>query len=303
MKMSSLFRFTSLVSGFWAVTLLSSMAAELPVVRLWPNGAPEKAGVEVGAEMVLPPQNGKGVLRVTNVADPTITVYRPEKPNGTAVIVCPGGGYQFLAIDHEGDQVCKWLNSLGVTGVLLKYRVPVRDKTPGFEPLQDMQRAVGVVRRHAAQWGIDPTRVGVLGFSAGGHLALMGSLYPNDRTYTADPTLDVEDATPNFVIPIYPGSLVDPSGPGTLLPSIRVTKKAPPMCLIHAHDDKGGSSSLGSALLYAEYHKLGLSAELHIFVQGGHGFGMRPNGKPVNEWPRRVAEWMGSLGLLQPSAP
>lgn len=293
----------ALVAGFWAVAPLHSMAADLPVVRLWPNGAPEKAGVEVGAETVLPPRNEKSVVRVTNVTDPTIAIYRPEKPNGTAVIVCPGGGYEFLAIDHEGVQVCEWLKSLGVTGVLLKYRVPVREKTPGFEPLQDIQRAVGVVRRHSAQWGIDPTRVGVLGFSAGGHLAIMCSLYPNQRTYAVDPGLDVEDPTPNFVIPIYPGSVVDKSDTATLLPSIQVTQKAPPICLIHAHDDKGGASASGSALLYLEYHKLGLSAELHIFAQGGHGFGMRPNGKPVNDWPRRVGEWMGSLGLLEPATP
>ena len=278
----------------------SSRAAEPIVVKLWPEGAPEKQGVVIEAEKRIEPKGERDVLRVTNVSEPTLSVFAPEKPNGTAVIVCPGGGYGILAIEHEGTKVCEWLNSLGVTGILLKYRVPVREKTPGFEPLQDAQRAVGIVRHHAVEWGINPQRIGILGFSAGGHLAVMTALSPNDRTYRQDPALDVDDATPNFLIPIYPAYLVGAEDNYTLLPTIKVTPKSPALCVIHAHDDKGRTSAAASALLYLEYKKLGLPAELHIFQSGGHGFGMLEGDSPVSRWPQRVGEWLGATGLLTP---
>jgi acetyl esterase/lipase len=292
--------------------LLLSLLAALPlhaseplVVKLWPTGAPEKPGVTIEAEKRMEPKNEKDVLRVTNVTEPTLTVYRPAPPitpNGTAVLVCPGGGYGILAIEHEGTQVCDWLNSLGVTAVLLKYRVPVRDKTPGYEPLQDAQRAIGIVRQNALQWGINPKRVGILGFSAGGHLSVMAALHANERTYPNDPELDVADATPDFLIPIYPAYLVGKDDTFTLLPSVKVTPAAPPVCLVHAHDDNGVTSASASALLYMEYKKLKLPAELHIFSSGGHGFGMRKSEKPVSQWPQRVGEWMRTMGLLDPAS-
>ena len=291
--------------------LLLSLLAALPlraseplVVKLWPSGAPEKPGVAIEAEKRIEPKSEKDVLRVTNVTEPTLTVYRPAPPitpNGTAVLVCPGGGYGILAIEHEGTQVCDWLNSLGVTAVLLKYRVPVRDKTPGYEPLQDAQRAIGIVRQNALHWGINPKRVGILGFSAGGHLSVMASLHANERTYPTDPALDVADATPNFLIPIYPAYLVGRDDTFTLLPSIQVTPASPPICLVHAHDDNGVTSASASALLYVEYKKLNRPAELHIFSSGGHGFGMRQSEKPVAQWPQRVGEWMRTMGLLNPA--
>jgi acetyl esterase/lipase len=294
-----------------AIFLLFALLATHPlqsseplVVKLWPAGAPEKPGVAIEAEKRIEPKNEKDVLRVTNVTEPTLTVYRPAPPltpNGTAVLVCPGGGYGILALEHEGTQVCDWLNSLGVTAVLLKYRVPVRDKTPGYEPLQDAQRAIGILRQNALQWGINPKRIGILGFSAGGHLSVMAALHANERTYRTDPALDVADATPNFLIPIYPAYLVGREDTFALLPSIQVTPASPPICLVHAHDDNGATSASASALLYMEYKKLGLPAELHIFSSGGHGFGMRKGEKPVAQWPKRVGEWMRTMGLLDPS--
>jgi acetyl esterase/lipase len=240
------------------------------------------------------------VKRVTNVTEPTLTVYRPEKPNGTAVIVAPGGGYSILAIEHEGTQVCEYLNTLGVTCALLKYRVPARDKAnPSKEPLQDAQRAIGLMRHHAAEWGIKPDRVGILGFSAGGHLAVMATLHPNDRTYPVDPALDVADATPNFSVPVYPAYLVaSKEDTFHLRPEITVTEKSPPMCLVHAHDDKGITSPSGSALLYLEYKKLNLPAELHVYAKGGHGFGMRKSGLPTADWLVHVGEWMKTMGWI-----
>lgn len=271
-------------------------AAEPVVVKLWPNGGPEPAGVDIGAERTIPPKNDQDVLRVTDVTDPTISVYRPEKPNGTAVVVAPGGGYGILAIEHEGTQVCEWLNSLGVTGVLLKYRVPDRKGTKQGEiPLQDAQRAMGIVRHRAAEWGIRPDRIGILGFSAGGHLCVMTTLHANERTYQRDPALEAEDATPNFSIPVYPAYLTEKDG-FTLKPEFIPGEKAPPVCFIHAHDDR--ITPAGSALMYLEYKKKNLPAELHIYVKGGHGYGMKKTGQPVSGWPARVGEWMKSSGWL-----
>ena len=277
-------------------------AAEPLTLKLWPKGAPEPAGFKIEAEKEIPKKSDAEVKRVTNVSEPTITIFRAEKPNGTAVIVAPGGGYSILAIEHEGTQVCEYLNTIGVTCALLKYRIPARDKSdPSREPLQDAQRAIGLMRHHASEWGVKPDRVGILGFSAGGHLTVMATLHANDRTYTTDAALDVEDATPNFAVPVYPAYLVASSDDTFhLRPEIKVTEKSPPMCLVHAGDDKGVTSASGSALLYLEYKKLNLPAELHIYAKGGHGFGMRKSGLPTAEWLVRVGEWLGSMGWLKP---
>jgi acetyl esterase/lipase len=276
-------------------------AAEPITLKLWPSGAPEPAGFKLEPETEVPKKNDADVKRVTNVSEPTITVYRPEKPNGTAVIVAPGGGYHILAIEHEGTQVCDYLNTLGVTCVLLKYRVPARSQDdPSKEPLQDAQRAIGLVRHHAAEWGLRADRIGILGFSAGGHLTVMAALHANDRTYPTDPALDVDDATPNFAVPVYPAYLVTKDDTFHLKPEIKVTEKSPPICLVHAGDDKGVTSPSASVLLYLEYKKLNLPAELHIYVKGGHGFGMRKSGLPTADWLVRVGEWMGSMGWLAP---
>lgn len=278
----------------------TAAAADPVIVRLWPQGAPEKPGVTVGPEQEIRREKDDGIKRLTNVSEPTLTVFRPEHPNGTAVLVCPGGGYSILAIEHEGSQVCERLAKLGVTPVLLKYRVPRRDPAdPGREPLQDAQRAMGILRQRAAEFGIRPDRIGILGFSAGGHLAVMTALHANERTYAADPALDAADATPDFAIPVYPAYLVGKERTFELLPEVAVTAKAPPMCLIHAHDDKGVTSASASALLYLEYKKLGLPCELHIYGSGGHGFGMKPGGLPVQSWFERVADWMRAMRWLE----
>ncbi len=281
-----------------ALGLVCAHAAEPTVIKLWPGGAPEQPGFKIEPEKS---ETGAkdGITRVSQVSEPTLTVYRADKPNGTAVLVCPGGGYNILAIEHEGTQVCEYLNSIGVTGLLLKYRVPRRDATaPHAAPLQDAQRAMGIARHHAAEWGIKPDRIGVLGFSAGGNLTVMLALHPNERTYTQDPALDVEDARPNFAVPVYPAYLVtDDKNPTTLKPEIVVTKDAPPMFFAHANDDK--ISSAGDALLYLELKKLGIPAELHVYAKGGHGFGMKKVGNPANDWYLRCGEWMKSMGWLE----
>jgi acetyl esterase/lipase len=273
----------------------ASLSAEPVTIKLWPDGAPEKADFKPQPEESV--DKGDGILRTSHVSDPTITVHRAEKPNGTAVVVCPGGGYNILAIEHEGTKVCDWLNGLGVTGVLLKYRVPRRDnEQPHAAPLQDAQRAMGIVRKRAAEWGIQPDRIGILGFSAGGNLAVMTALHPNERTYTEDPNLDT-DAKPNFMIPVYPAYLLtDDKNPTTLRPEITITKDSPPACFIHAADDR--ISATADALMYVQYAKLGIPAEVHIFAKGGHGFGMKPGTLAVSRWPQQVEGWMRSMGYL-----
>lgn len=285
--------------GFAATFMVASLQAAEPfVVKLWPQGAPEPAGFMPGPQHVVPKRDG-AQTRLMNVAEPTITVYQPLRPNGTAVLVAPGGAYSFLAIEHEGTQVCERLTPQGVTCVLLRYRVPARNPDdPGREALQDAQRAMGWVRLRAADWNVLPDRIGFLGFSAGGHLAIGMALHANQRTYPVDRSLDVEDATPNFVIPVYPAYLVDKDAGFRLRPDLKVTHKSPPMCLVHADDDTGPSSSAGSALLYLEYKKLNRSVEMHIYAKGGHGFGLKPGELPATDWMVRVTDWMRSMGWL-----
>lgn len=272
-----------------------SFAAEPLTLKLWPEGVPEKPDFKAEPEQDI--KKDDGIRRVSHVSDPTITVYKAAQPNGTAVLVCPGGGYNILAIEHEGTQVCDYLNSVGVTGVVLKYRVPRRDPVKPYEaPLQDAQRAMGLIRKHAAEWGIKPDRIGVLGFSAGGNLSVMTALHPNERTYKADPAIDL-DARPNFVVPIYPAYLIEEKNDFVLRPEVTVTKDAPPVFLVHAGDDRISSSA--SALLYLEYKKLGIPAEVHLYASGGHGFGMKKNAKPVNDWHLRLGEWLQAEGWLK----
>lgn len=282
------------VSSLLLATACLSQAAEPVTIKLWPKGAPEKPGFKIEPEGYITKEKDDGVKRLGNVSDPTLTVYPVEKPNGTAVIVAPGGGYGILAIEHEGTQVCDYLRTLGVTPVLLKYRVPRRDnEDPSRAPLQDAQRAIGILRHRAAEFGIHPDRIGILGFSAGGHLSIMTALHANERTYEQDSALDVEDATPNFVVPVYPAYLVEKTNEFQLVPEIKVTAKSPQMCLVHAHDDP--HSAAGSALLYLECKKNKLPCEIHIYSTGGHGFGMKKSGLPVNDWLVRVGEWLGTL--------
>ncbi len=282
---------------FLLMLAAGTSAAETTTFKLWPSGAPDPAGYESKPEEEIKREKDDGIRRVTNVSEPTLTFYPSSASDGTTVLVCPGGGYSILALEHEGTAVCEFLNLQGYNAALLKYRVPRRDPAnPSREPLQDAQRAMSLLRLRAGELGIKPDRIGILGFSAGGHLAVMTALHANERTYKQDAALDAPDATPNFCIPVYPAYLVGKDDTFTLLPEVKVTPKSPPMCLIHAHDDKGVTSASASALLYLEYKKLGLPCELHIYTQGGHGFGMKPKDMPVEDWPFRVVEWMQAMG-------
>ena len=279
---------------FFCITILlglsSRLTAEPVVLDLWPDGVPASGQKDDPSEEVRTKTNG--ILRITNVNSPHITVYRPDSPNGAAVLVCPGGGYKILAYEHEGTDVCEFLTQHGVTAILLKYRVPASRDVP----LQDAQRALGLIHHHAEAWGVDPDRIGMLGFSAGGHLTVMACLHGSERTYSMDKKFDIEDPTPSFAIPVYPAYLVERGTEGPLLSDITVKNTSPPLCLVHAADDPWTAS--GSFLLAVECKKHGVPCEVHVFAKGGHGFGMKEKNLPVDAWPHRVIEWMDSMGYL-----
>ena len=286
--------------------LTSLTAAEPATIPLWPGHAP-------GETVVLPPEtattqangnpSGRPIVIVSNVSSPTITVYKPDpaKSTGATVLVCPGGGYNILAWDLEGTEVCTWLNSIGVTGVLLKYRVGRRE---GLEkhtaPLQDAQRALGIVRSRAAEFGLDPTRIGVLGFSAGGHLAAALSNNHSSRLYPAIDAADQADCQPNFCILIYPAYLTAPEKDELLAPELPVSAaNSPPTFIVTTEDDP---LSVDSAFAYYRaLKKAHVPAELHAFPTGGHGYGLRRTTAAVTTWPDRVADWLAASGWLTPA--
>ncbi len=283
-----------LLLGFGLFFALSA-EPEAPIL-LWEGEAPGEKG-DVPAEQV---EKGKdGIERTSNVTVPSIVVYpAPEETrNGAAVLVCPGGGYNILASEHEGSAVCEWLNANGVTGVLLKYRVPRREGLAKHEaPLQDAQRAMGMLRTRAEEWGIDPKRIGVLGFSAGGHLAAMTLSNP-ERTYPVDEKHDAVSCRPDFGILIYPAYLLDEKDPDKLAPELAFNKESQPVFLAVASDDSWASSS---ARLYLELQRLKVPVEMHAFAKGGHGFGiLKQKDLPVGSWPELAAGWMKGAGLLE----
>lgn len=283
--------------------IAAAAAADAPI-PLWPKGAPgEKGDIGPEADTTKPDGAlvaGRRVIRLGNVSEPTLTVYRPpkEKANGAAVVVFPGGGYNILAMDLEGTEVCEWLNSIGVTGVLVKYRVPARKGLPRYTaPLQDAQRAVGLVRHRAAAWGIDPKRIGVLGFSAGGHLAAAASNNFEKRTYEAQDEADTASCRPDFSVLIYPAYLTVRDEGDRLAPEVTVTAKTPPTILIQAADD--GVRVENSLFYYLALKNVKAPAEMHLYPSGGHGYGLRRTEQLVTTWPARVEDWMRAMGFLR----
>jgi acetyl esterase/lipase len=266
-------------------------------VKLWPGKAPGETK-DIGAEKYLEAKTPNDVKRLTNVSEPTVTIYSPpkDKANGTAVVVAPGGGYSILAIEHEGTEVCEWLNRLGVTAVLLKYRVPKRDaQSPeNLAMVQDAQRAITLVRSMQTELGIDPTRVGMLGFSAGGHLTVCTALTKKRLYEKVDKADEVFSHEPNFAILVYPAYLTDKEG--KLKPEFEVKQDSPPMFFAHSTDDP--VTSEGSVALYLALKKNKVPAELHLYATGGHGYGMKKTPHPSASWPDRAADWMKARGLL-----
>ena len=279
----------------------------MQVIDVWPGEVPDDYGT-IGEETFRPPwsEESKGAKWLTNVTKPTLTVYRPapEKATGAAMLICPGGGYWNLAWDLEGEEVAAWLNSLGVTGFLLKYRVPRRPgqvvELPAPGPLQDAQRAVSLIRSQAAEWGIDPQRIGMIGFSAGAHLTAATATNFDQPTYAPLDTMDQASCRPDFAILAYPGYLVVKESE-VLAPYIRFPADTPPFFLVHAGDDSMARVT-HSVVMYLALKRAGVSAELHVYAAGEHGFGVRPSGRPVSTWPERCVDWLRAQGVLKPNA-
>lgn len=294
-------RFLFLLVILYSISFVPLSADENPEINLWPAGAvpDEPEGIEKRKKPTTIDKVGK--MRIAYVDEPSITVYKAPKDrsNGTSVIIFPGGGYNILAWTHEGTEIAEWLNSLGVSAFVLKYRVPRRDpEKPHTLPLQDAQRAIRIVRSRSKEWGIDPARIGALGFSAGGHLAVMSGTHYGDKTYERIDDADDLSSRPDFLIPIYPAYLGDRKNRDQLSGLVDINKNTPPMFIAITHDDS--DRAYYSALLYAALKKSGVVGELHIYSKGGHGYGMRKSKDPVHTWPDRCADWLGSMGLLGP---
>lgn len=276
--------------------------AEPEVVDVWPEGKIPGATGATGPDTVQPPKatDAKPVLRLTDITRPTLSIYRPakEKDTGAAVVIAPGGGYHILAWDLEGEEVAAWLNSIGVTGIVLKYRVPRAADEPKDEPpprpLKDAQRAISLVRSKAAEWGIDPHRIGMLGFSAGGDLTARTALGFETRSYEAIDAVDEAPCRPDFAVLVYPAYL---EKDGVLRPEYKVSPQSPPMFFAHAGDDRVRPQN--SIALYNALHAAKVPAELHVYSSGGHGFGLRPSDHPASTWPARCEAWMRASGLLK----
>ncbi|HSI35318.1 MAG: alpha/beta hydrolase [Phycisphaerae bacterium] len=302
-----------------ALILAPTLRADEPLtLNVWPAAAPGETRT-VQEKWANPAKPGeKPIKRVTDVTQPTLTVYRPpaDKDTGAAVIVAPGGGYKALMMDYEGEDVARWLVTHGVTGIVLKYRLPAPEGTPRHLPaLQDAQRSISLVRSRAAEWKIDSQRIGMLGFSAGAHLSAACSTNFDRRAYPAADDIDKVSCRPDFAVLVYPGLIIEkpptpgstlppggapPAGPlsATLSPEIRVTKDAPPAFVVMGHDDRVDSEN--AVFYYLAMKRAGASAELHVYATGPHGFGIKPSEKPHGTWPDRLTDWMKQQKVVAP---
>jgi len=274
-------------------------------LNLWPhrapgaaaNSAPEFDATTAKDHLIA----GKPVIRLGNVSVPTLTVYQPTAKNtGAAVLVFPGGAYHILAIDLEGTEVCDWLNSTGITCILVKYRVP--DSGPyskSSAALQDAQRALGIVRSHATEWHVDPQRIGVLGFSAGAHLAAALSTHFDQRLYDPVDAADKASCRPDFAVIVYPGYLALAEQNFAFNPDIPVTSQTPPTFIVQAEDDPVHVENSTAYFLALKNAKV--PAELHIYANGGHGYGLRRTDLPITAWPKLVETWLQTIKVLPPT--
>ncbi|MGC1781401.1 MAG: alpha/beta hydrolase [Acidobacteriaceae bacterium] len=333
-----------LIFALCVMSAFGGLRAQTPVwqpspghtqIPIWPGTAPDAQPVTGPETMATDTKDlvaGKPWVYVSNVSQPTMTLYSPKGKNtGAAVVVFPGGGYEILAIDLEGTEVCDWLTSNGITCVLLKYRVPSNALYPKSAPypksgpypespiaLEDAQRTMGLVRFHAAEWHIDPHKIGVLGFSAGGHLVAAISTHFERRLYPAVDAADKESCRPDFAVAIYPGHLslsaaewdakqgrkkfVVPHAATadrelSLNPEIPVTSQTPPTFLLQAEDDHEDNVD-DSLAYYIALKNAGVPVEMHLYAQGGHAFGLRRTKLPITAWPQLVEPWLGTIGMI-----
>ncbi len=307
-----------LIFAFCVVFAFGGVHAQTPAWRpspghtqvpIWPGAVPDAqpvAGPEDATQVKDHLVAGRPWVAVGHVSRPTMTVYSPTGKNtGAAVVVFPGGGYEILAIDLEGTEVCDWLTSKGITCVLLKYRVPGAGLSPesGAYPkspmaLEDAQRTVGLVRFHAAEWHIDPHKIGVLGFSGGGHLVAAISTHFEQRLYPAVDAADKESCRPDFAVALYPGHMLENTSKDfELNPYVPVTSQTPPTFLVQAEDDP--VDTVNNSLVYCIALKnAGVPVEMHLYPHGGHAFGLRRTELPITGWPQLVETWLGTIGMI-----
>ena len=289
----------TVLSIVFLVVWSTALIAEPKVVKVFPNGLPADA-VKLPEDRIAKLKAANTDERIAYVAEPTLTLYPAPKDvaTGCGVVICPGGGYNILAWNKEGIELAQWFNKIGVSAAVLKYRVPRRTPDIHHEPLQDVQRAIRLFRSMADEMRVDVNRVGVLGFSAGGHLTVMSGTKYDELAYPKSDAIDEISARPNFICPIYCAYLGNnySDNKPELGDLVKITKETPPAFLAVTFDDV--HRGVQSALLVAEYKKAGVPAEAHIYAKGGHGYGIRPTGNPVETWHHRLAEWLESSGWL-----
>jgi acetyl esterase/lipase len=292
-------------ASLFAETSAWQPAAGHLTLPLWPNGAPGAPPNSVPeADTTTAKDNliaGKPLIRLGNVSSPSLTLYPArDKNTGAAVVVFPGGGYRILAIDLEGTEVCDWLNSVGIACILVKYRVPDSGPYPkSSAALQDAQRALGIVRSHSSEWHIDPHRIGVLGFSAGAHLAAALSTHFDHRLYDPIDTADGLSCRPDFAVIVYPGYLALAEKNFAPNTDIHVTDQTPPSFIVQAEDDPVHVEN--AVVYFLALKNAKVPAELHIYAEGGHGYGLRRTALPVATWPLSVETWLRTLHVLSDS--
>ncbi|MDO5580255.1 MAG: alpha/beta hydrolase [Planctomycetia bacterium] len=280
----------------------SLVAAPDLTLDLWPDKVPGGIPEGIKAEEWTPGKEPHPIVRVANVARPTLAFYKAKKPNGTVVVIFPGGGYNILAYNHEGSEIAQWFNTLGISAAVVKYRIPRREGLAKHAaPLQDAQRAIRIVRAHAKEWGIDPEKLGVLGFSAGGHLTVMAATQYNAKTYDPVDDCDQISCRPNFAIPIYPAYMMDDENEKKssvdLSNEVVIDSKTPPMFISVADRDKNRAAA--AARLFVKLYEAGVPAEIHIINGNLHGYGLRKDrGRPAF-WDQNCEHWLKETGFLK----
>ncbi len=283
---------TLLVALGVAVATESAPAGD--TIFVWPDLAPGETDRSPGTELPMRPADNPPITRVEKISRPPMEVFLPTaKSNGVAVLILPGGGFGRVVPDLEGSEAAEWLGTLGVTSFVLNYRTSERnaaDEPAWRRPLQDSQRAMRLIRANAAKWNLDPDRVGLLAFSAGGQVGSMLITAGDEAAYSAMDEVDKQSFRPDFAMLVYPWRIYD-AATDALLPQIEVTAGTPPSFIVHTHDDQ--STSLGAVLLYADLKRNGVPAELHVYETGGHGYGTRDrSGSNIGTWTDRATDWL-----------
>ncbi len=295
---TAVFCLTTLAMSVLSAPTAQVRAGDSDRVMVWPEYAPGEISLDEGTDQPNRAGEVPPVTRTIKIRRPSIDVFPADDPNGTAILVLPGGGFGKVVPDKEGSEAAPWLNQFGISRFVLRYRT--NEVTPKTEPawrrpLQDAQRALRIIRKRASEWKVNADRVGVLAFSAGGQVGSILHTAEGSPAYEAMDTIDDQNCSPDFSLLIYPWNVYDRTT-DDLLPEIKPSMTSPPAFIVHTHDDK--SSSLGSVLIYAGLKRHNIPAELHVFENGGHGYGMRAvAGSQIGTWPARAGEWLRLRGL------